>query len=196
MRALIIVDIQYDFLPGGSLAVAKGNEIIPIINQIQTDYDLVVATQDWHPATHQSFASAHPGKTNFEQIELHGLQQVLWPDHCVQESPGAQLSQALDTRRIEAVFRKGIDPRIDSYSAFFDNGRRKNTGLTGYLKDRKIDEVHVCGLAADFCVYYTAMDALKEGFSSAMISKATKAIDKGGLIEKKNIFAQSGGQLF
>ena len=138
MRALIIVDIQYDFLPGGSLAVAKGNEIIPIINQIQTDYDLVVATQDWHPATHQSFASAHPGKTNFEQIELHGLQQVLWPDHCVQESPGARLSQPVtDTPRIEAVFRKGIDPRIDSYSAFFDNGRRKNTGLTGYLKDRE-----------------------------------------------------------
>ena len=195
MRALIIVDMQYDFLPGGALAVAKGDEIVPIINQIQTDYDLIVATQDWHPEGHQSFASQHPGKACFEQIELDGLDQVLWPDHCVQESSGAELSAALDTKRIEAIFRKGLDPRIDSYSAFFDNGRRKNTGLTGYLKDRSIEEVHVCGLAADFCVYYTAMDALKEGFASAIISKATRAIDKGSLIEKKNIFAQNGGQL-
>lgn len=195
MKALIIVDIQYDFLPGGSLAVSKGDEIIPIINQIQTDYDLIVATQDWHPANHQSFASQHPDKNAFDLIELDGLEQVLWPDHCVQESRGAQLSEALDSRRIEAIFRKGSNPRIDSYSGFFDNGKKKNTGLTGYLKDRQVTEVHVCGLAADFCVYYTAMDALSEGFSSAIISKAAKAIDKGGLIEKKNVFVKQGGLL-
>lgn len=195
MKALIIVDIQYDFLPEGSLAVSKGDEIIPIVNQIQADYGLVVATQDWHPANHQSFASQHPGRNPFEEIELDGLEQVLWPEHCVQDSRGAQLSDALDSRRIEAIFRKGMDASIDSYSGFYDNGQRKATGLTAYLKGRQVDEVHVCGLAADFCVYYTAMDALEEGFASAIISKATRAIDKGSFIEKKNVFIRSGGQL-
>ncbi|HIY76578.1 MAG TPA: bifunctional nicotinamidase/pyrazinamidase [Candidatus Sphingobacterium stercorigallinarum] len=195
MKALIIVDIQYDFLPGGSLAVAKGDEIIPVINQIQPHYDLVVATQDWHPADHQSFASQHVGKAVFDQIDLDGAEQVLWPDHCVQQSPGAEIADLLDTRHIEAIFRKGMDPCVDSYSGFYDNGRRKHTGLSGYLKDRHIEEVHVCGLAADFCVFYTAMDALQEGFSSAIISKATKAIDKGSFMEKKDIFIKHGGQL-
>lgn len=195
MKALIIVDIQYDFLPEGSLAVSKGDEIIPIVNQIQADYGLVVATQDWHPENHQSFASQHPGRNPFEEIELDGLEQVLWPEHCVQDSRGAQLSDALDSRRIEAIFRKGMDASIDSYSGFYDNGQRKATGLTAYLKGRQVDEVHVCGLAADFCVYYTAMDALEEGFASAIISKATRAIDKGSFIEKKNVFIRSGGQL-
>ncbi len=195
MKALIIVDVQYDFLPGGALAVAKGDEIIPIINTIQKDYDLVVASQDWHPAQHKSFASQHADRLTFDVITLNGLEQVLWPDHCVQESYGASLAEDLDSTRIEAIFRKGMDPEIDSYSAFYDNGRRKNTGLAGYLKDREIDEVHVCGLAADYCVFFTAMDALDEGFKTSIISKATRAIDKGAFIEKKNEFIQKGGSL-
>ena len=195
MKALIIVDVQYDFLPGGSLEVPRGDEIIPIINNIQKDYDLVVATQDWHPAEHLSFASQHDRKLPFEQIELQGLDQILWPDHCVQESYGSEISEELNTSRIEAIFRKGMDPNIDSYSGFYDNGKRKDTGLSGYLKARKIDEVHVCGLAADFCVYFTAMDSIAEGFKTSIISKATKAIDKGEFMEKKNTFIQAGGTL-
>lgn len=195
MKALIIVDVQYDFLPGGSLEVPRGDEIIPIINNIQKDYDLVVATQDWHPAEHLSFASQHGGKLPFEQIDLQGLDQILWPDHCVQESYGSEISEELNTSRIEAIFRKGMDPNIDSYSGFYDNGKRKDTGLSGYLKARKIDEVHVCGLAADFCVYFTAMDSIAEGFKTSIISKATKAIDKGEFMEKKNTFIQAGGTL-
>ena len=195
MKALIIVDVQYDFLPGGSLEVPRGDEIIPIINNIQKDYNLVVATQDWHPAEHLSFASQHDGKLPFEQIDLQGLDQILWPDHCVQESYGSEISEELNTSRIEAIFRKGMDPNIDSYSGFYDNGKRKDTGLSGYLKARKIDEVHVCGLAADFCVYFTAMDSIAEGFKTSIISKATKAIDKGEFMEKKNTFIQAGGTL-
>lgn len=195
MKALIIVDVQYDFLPGGSLEVPKGDEIIPIINNIQKDYDLVVASQDWHPQEHLSFASQHEHKLPFEIIDLDGLEQVLWPDHCIQESYGSQISEELQTNRVEAIFRKGMDPKIDSYSAFYDNGRRKDTGLAGYLKARNIDEVHVCGLAADFCVFFTAMDAITEGFKTSIISKATKAIDKGAFMEKKNTFIQAGGSL-
>jgi len=195
MKALIIVDLQYDFLPGGSLEVPKGDEIIPIINNIQKDYDLVVATQDWHPDNHKSFASQHIDKLPFELIDLNGLEQILWPDHCIQGSFGSEISDDLDDRKIEAIFRKGMDERIDSYSGFYDNGRRKDTGLAGYLRARNINEVHVCGLAADFCVYFTAMDAISEGFKTSIISKATKAIDKGAFIEKKNTFIQSGGFL-
>lgn len=195
MKALIIVDVQYDFLPGGSLAVAKGDEIIPVINYIQKDYDLLVATQDWHPDNHLSFASHHEGRLPFEVIDLFGLEQVLWPDHCVQGSYGAEFSEDLNMDRVEAIFRKGMERNIDSYSGFFDNGKRKDTGLAGYLKARKVDEVHVCGLAADYCVYFTAMDALAEGFKTSIISKATKAIDKGAFMEKKNEFIQAGGIL-
>ena len=195
MKALIIVDVQYDFLPGGSLAVAKGDEIIPVINYIQKDYDLLVATQDWHPDNHLSFASQHEGKLPFEVIDLFGLEQVLWPDHCVQGSYGAEFSADLNMNRVEAIFRKGMERNIDSYSGFFDNGKRKDTGLAGYLKARKVDEVHICGLAADYCVYFTAMDALAEGFKTSIISKATKAIDKGAFMEKKNEFIQTGGLL-
>ena len=195
MKALIIVDLQYDFLPGGSLAVTKGDEIIPIINQIQKDYDLIVATQDWHPGNHQSFASEHPDHAVYDEIDLHGLQQILWPEHCVQGTVGAELARDLDNRRIEIIFRKGMDPTVDSYSAFFDNGKRKDLGLAAYLKYKKVTQVHVCGLAADFCVYYTAMDALSEGFKTSIISKATKPIDKGAFMEKKNLFIRQGGTL-
>jgi len=195
MKALIIVDLQYDFMPGGALEVPKADEIIPIINNIQKDYDLVVATQDWHPKDHKSFASQHEGKIPFEIIDLDGLEQILWPDHCVQESYGSELIEELNSTHIEAIFRKGMDPKIDSYSGFYDNGKRKDTGLAGYLRARNINEVHVCGLAADFCVFFTAMDAISEGFKTSIISKATKAIDKGTFMEKKNTFIQAGGSL-
>ncbi len=177
MNALIIVDVQNDFLPGGALAVNKGDTIIPAINDLQKDFDLVVATQDWHPADHKSFASSHPGKKVFDEINLNRLPQVLWPDHCVQETYGAQFSSLLHTKKIEAIFRKGMDKNIDSYSGFFDNGKKKSTGMGDYLKGRGVTSISVCGLAADYCVYFTALDGMQLGFESTIITNATKAIN-------------------
>jgi nicotinamidase/pyrazinamidase len=177
MNALIIVDVQNDFLPGGALAVKDGDTIIPVINKIQKKFDLVAATQDWHPADHKSFASAHPGKKVFEEIILDGLPQVLWPDHCVQQTDGAEFSSRLNTQKIEAIFRKGMDKNIDSYSGFFDNGKKKATGMAYYLKGRGITAISVCGLAADYCVYFTALDGMELGFESTIITNATKAIN-------------------
>lgn len=177
MDALIIVDVQNDFLPGGALAVPEGDKIIPVINDLQKKFPLVVATQDWHPADHKSFATAHPGKKVFEEIDLDGLNQRLWPDHCVQETYRAEFSKKLDTRKIEAIFRKGMDKNIDSYSGFFDNGKRKATGMADYLKGRGVTAIFVCGLAADYCVYFTAKDGRELGFDSSIIAEATKAID-------------------
>ena len=145
MVALILVDIQNDFIPGGTLPVPAGDEIIPLVNELQNSFDLVVATQDWHPKNHKSFASNHTGKRPFDKIMLHGLEQVLWPDHCVQGSRGAQLHDDLDLNKVEAIFRKGMDAEIDSYSAFYDNGYKKSTGLAGYLRERKVQKVFVCG---------------------------------------------------
>ena len=193
MKALIIVDVQNDFLPGGALEVAQGDEIISIINNIQSKYDVVVATQDWHPAHHKSFAAQHPANNLFDVIDLNGLEQTLWPNHCVQGTPGSEFSNLLDQNRIEGVFRKGLDPEVDSYSGFYDNGHRRNTGLHGYLQDRGITEVHVCGLAGDFCVYFTAMDALSLGYKTSIVSKGTKAISKEGYMAKKENFMQKGG---
>lgn len=194
-KALIIVDMQNDFLPGGALAVPNGDQIIEEINHLSKNYDLVVASQDWHPANHGSFASQHEGKQPFEMGELAGLPQVFWPEHCVQSTPGAALTEELDQNSIEAIFRKGMDSEIDSYSAFFDNGMKKATGLEGYLKDRKVDEVHICGLAADFCVMATAKDALKLGFSSVILLNATKAIDQSGLDALYEVFKKLGGRV-
>lgn len=193
MNALIIIDVQNDFLPGGALAVKDGFDIIPIINSIQKEFDLVVATQDWHPAEHKSFASNHPGKKAFEEIDLDGLTQVLWPDHCVQQTRGAEFSKELDTKKIEAIFRKGMDKNIDSYSGFFDNGKRKSTGLGSYLKGRDVNSIFVAGLAADFCVYFTALDALELGFKASIITDATRPIDNGMLPSKLDSFVSKGG---
>lgn len=195
MKALIIIDVQNDFLPGGNLAVPKGDEIIPIINELIPTYSLVVATQDWHPVNHQSFASQHAGHQEFDAILLHGVEQVLWPDHCIQGTYGAEFASNMKLNAVSAIFRKGMNKDVDSYSGFYDNQQSQNTGLTGYLKDRGIKEVHLCGLAADFCVYFSALDSLKEGFATAIISKATRAIDKSEFIEKKNNFIQLGGKL-
>lgn len=195
MEALILVDIQPDFLPGGALAIAGGDGIIPVVNSLMPLFPLVVATQDWHPQGHRSFASAHEGKKPFEVIYLNGLQQVLWPDHCVQGTPGAELSNAIHLNKVEAIFRKGMDSGIDSYSGFYDNGYRKATGLAGYLKARAVDRVFVVGLAADFCVYYTALDALKEGFETVIIEDATKPIDVQGFEKAKKDLTAKGGNI-
>ena len=195
MKALIVVDIQNDFLQGGSLAVQGGNEIIPIINSIQEKFDLVVATQDWHPKGHKSFASQHSNKSVYDKIDLNGIEQVLWPDHCVQGTFGAEISSELNQNKIEAIFRKGMNTTIDSYSGFYDNGKLKCTGLGDFLKGRGVKEIFVCGLAADYCVYFTAKDALELGFTSTIIDNATKAIDVSNFENIKRNFIQSGGNI-
>jgi len=176
MKALLLIDFQLDFLPGGSLAVPEGDAILPVLNDLQPRFDLVVATQDWHPAGHRSFASAHPGQALFVEIEWQGLPQRLWPDHCVQGSAGSALHPGLNLDQVEAIFRKGTDPELDSYSAFFDNGHRRATGLSAYLRARGITEVFVAGLAADYCVYFSAKDARSEGFAVTVIEDATRGI--------------------
>jgi nicotinamidase/pyrazinamidase len=177
VRALILVDLQDDFLPGGALAVPRGDEVIAIANGLQDQYDLVVATQDWHPPRHGSFASSHPGRKRGELIELAGLPQVLWPDHCVQGTSGAAFARALAMNRVEAIFRKGTDPRIDSYSGFFDNGHRKSTGLGDYLKGRGASEIHLLGLATDYCVKFTALDAVRLGFRVALVEDGSRGVE-------------------
>jgi nicotinamidase/pyrazinamidase len=194
MKALIIVDIQNDFVAGGTLEVPNGDQIVPVVNELAKRFDLVVATQDWHPPTHKSFASNHENKKPFEIISLGGLEQVLWPDHCVQGTRGAEFHPLLDTKPVEAVFRKGTDPEIDSYSGFYDNGRKKSTGLNGYLKERKVDEVYVCGLAADYCVYFTARDATQSGFRTFYIEDATRAIDPTKFKQAKDDLLSLGVQ--
>ena len=193
--ALIIVDMQNDFLPGGALAVAGGDIIIPEINRLTIEYDLVVATQDWHPHNHGSFASQHEGARPFDMGQLGGMPQVMWPDHCVQGSFGADLSRELDQERVEAIFRKGMNPEIDSYSAFFDNGKLKATGLEGYLRGRGVTEVHICGLAADYCVWYTAKDAIELGFEAVIMVDAVKAINPEEFEKIKQEFSGLGGKL-
>lgn len=193
MECLIVVDIQYDFLPGGALAVPDGDLTIPVINYLQKDFPLVVATQDWHPEGHKSFASSHVGRSVLEVIDYRGMEQVLWPDHCVQGTEGAELSVALQTERIEAIFRKGTDPEIDSYSGFFDNGKLKSTGLHGFLQDKGISKISVCGLAADFCVYFTAMHALDLGYEVTILNNASRPIDPVAYELKTNQFMSKGG---
>jgi len=177
MRALILVDIQNDFLPGGALAVPAGDAVVPIANELQAAFPLVVATQDWHPANHGSFAANHPGKNVFEQIDLNGLPQTLWPIHCVQGTAGAELAPGLQRDRIARVFTKGTDSGIDSYSGFFDNGHRKATGLGDWLKGKGVSEVFVCGLATDYCVKFTALDAVSLGFKTHLVEDACRGVN-------------------
>lgn len=177
MKTLIIVDAQNDFMPGGALEVKHGDDIIPIINKILPEFDLVVATQDWHPENHKSFASNHIGKKPFENITLNGFKQTLWPNHCVQDTNGARFHPKLNMKPVEAIFRKGMDSEIDSYSGFYDNGHQKSTGLDGYLRVKGADELYFCGLAADICVYYSILDALKENFKVNLLEKATKPLN-------------------
>ena len=177
MNSLIVVDLQHDFCPGGSLAVREGDVIVPIIDRILSAFDCVVATQDWHPANHLSFAINHPGHQVGDIIELGGLPQVLWPVHCVQNTAGAAFHRAFDISGLDAVFQKGIDPEIDSYSGFFDNNRGRSTGLGDYLNKRGVGTVYICGLATDYCVQATALDALALGFETFVISDACRGVD-------------------
>jgi nicotinamidase/pyrazinamidase len=182
MNALIIVDVQNDFCPGGALPVPEGDRVVEVINRILGTvpfgvHDLVVATQDWHPADHGSFAANHPGRSPGAQIVLDGLPQILWPVHCVQNTPGAELHPQLDRRQIARIFRKGTDPSVDSYSGFFDNGHRHATGLGDYLKAEGVTDVYVCGLATDYCVKATALDALALGFKTHLIADACRGVE-------------------
>lgn len=177
MKTLVIVDVQNDFMPGGNLAVPGADRIIPVINKLQNHFDLIIATQDWHPQNHTSFASNHPGKNPFEKSTIEGMEETLWPDHCVQGSQGAEFSTGMDTNKIAVIFRKGMNPEVDSYSGFYDNHRKISTGLAGYLKEKGIKKVYFCGLAADICVYFTVKDALKEGFTARLIEDACQPLN-------------------
>jgi len=177
MRALILVDIQKDFLPGGPLGVAEGDQVIPVANRLQRQFDLVVATQDWHPADHGSFAANHPGQHPGDVVDLDGLEQILWPTHCVQGSDGATFADELDLTQVAKIFTKGTDPLIDSYSGFYDNGHRKATGLSAYLKEKGVTDVYIVGLAADVCVKFTALDAVKESFGTYVLRDGTRGVN-------------------
>jgi nicotinamidase/pyrazinamidase len=183
-EALILVDLQYDFLPTGFLPVPDGDAVIPLATQLIPEFQTVVATQDWHPANHGSFAANHPWRKPGQVIDLHGLDQVLWPIHCVQNSFGAELVDELDQAAITRVFQKGTDPKVDSYSGFFDNGHRNSTGLSEWLKEKSIDTLYVMGLAADYCVKFTVLDGLSEGFKVYWIEDACRGVDlKPGDVE-------------
>lgn len=177
MKALILVDLQNDFCPGGALEVKEGDLTIPLANQLMEKFEMVVATQDWHPANHGSFAANHPWRKPGQIIDLHGLQQFLWPIHCVQGSFGANFVKALNMDKVTKVFVKGTDPTIDSYSGFFDNGHRKETGMGDYLKEQGVTEVYVMGLATDYCVKFTALDAVFLGFKTYLIEDASRGVN-------------------
>jgi nicotinamidase/pyrazinamidase len=181
---LIVVDVQTDFCPGGALAVPRGDEVVPVINRLAARYDDVVLTQDWHPRGHASFASSHPGRKPFETIVLPYGEQVLWPDHCVQGTAGAAFHPDLRIEKTQLIVRKGFRSDIDSYSGFVEADRRTPTGLAGYLKERGFRSLLVCGLATDFCVAWTALDARAAGFEVAVIEEACRAIDLDGSAAK------------
>ena len=177
MKALVLVDLQYDFMPGGTLPVPLGDEIVGVANFLIPRFELVVATRDWHPADHGSFASQHPGRKPGDVIELDGVRQVLWPDHCVQGTPGAELHADLPAGHIRHVVYKGSDPHIDSYSAFFDNARKRSTGLDRYLREQDVEEVFLMGLATDYCVKFSALDAAELGFRTFVFEDGCRGID-------------------
>jgi len=190
---LVIVDVQNDFCGSGALAVREGEQVVPIANGLIEKFAHVILTQDWHPADHESFASSHPGKNPFSAIELSYGIQTLWPNHCVQGTPGAAFHPDLNTDAAELVIRKGFRKEIDSYSAFFENDQKTQTGLKGYLKERGFERVHLCGLATDFCVAFSAIDAIRCGFTSTVIEDACRAIDmEGSLDHAKAMMSQMG----
>jgi nicotinamidase/pyrazinamidase len=184
MKALIIIDVQNDFCPGGALEVPNGDQIIPTINRLSETFDIVIQTQDWHPFGHSSFASSHTGKQPFETTDMPYGTQVLWPDHCVQGSKGANFHPDLHTPRSQLIVRKGFRKKIDSYSAFYENDDSTTTGLTGYLQARNIDQLYAVGLATDFCVKWSVLDGLKEGFELFVVEDAVKGIDLEGSVDQ------------
>ncbi|HET7103179.1 MAG TPA: bifunctional nicotinamidase/pyrazinamidase [Terracidiphilus sp.] len=190
---LIVTDVQKDFCPGGALAVPEGAQVIEVIHRIAPLFEHIVLTQDWHPADHSSFASNHPGKQPYDQVEMSYGRQTLWPDHCVQGSHGAEFHSALHLPQAELVLRKGFHKQVDSYSAFFENDHVTSTGLTGYLRERGLARVFFVGLAYDFCVAYSALDARKQGFEAIVIYDGCRAIDlDGSALRTHNEFAQAG----
>jgi nicotinamidase/pyrazinamidase len=193
---LVVVDVQNDFMPGGALAVPKGDEVVPVINRLAARFENVLLTQDWHPRGHASFASSHPGKKAFETIELPYGRQVLWPDHCVQGTAGAAFHPDLDVTRAQLIIRKGHHRDIDSYSGFLEADRKTSTGLAGYLRERGIRELYICGLATDFCVAWTAIDARAAGFDSALIEDASRAIDLDGSLVRARADMHAAGVRF
>lgn len=176
MRTLIITDVQHDFMPGGALGVAGGNEIVPIINALIPHFDHIFATQDWHPLHHISFASSHKRKPG-DVIRLGEIEQVLWPDHCIQNTHGADLAKGLRREKIEALFHKGVDPKVDSYSTFFDNSRKRSTGLADHLRKAHLTDLYFVGLASDYCVLYSVLDAVDLGFNTWVIRDACRGIN-------------------
>ena len=183
-EVLLIIDVQNDFCPGGALAVPGGDEIVPAVNKLAAGFLHVILTQDWHPAGHTSFASSHPGKKPFDTIEVAYGQQTLWPDHCVQGTQGAAFHPRLDVPHAELVLRKGYRRAIDSYSAFRENDRRTSTGLAGYLRERGVERITVCGLATDFCVFYSAVDGREAGFEVSVVTSACRGLDVDGSIAR------------
>ncbi len=194
--ALLVIDVQNDFCPGGALAVADGDAVLPVIHRIAPLFEHIILTQDWHTPTHASFASAHPGKQPFETIEVGYGPQTLWPDHCVQGTKGAEFQPDLQLPRAELILRKGFRPQIDSYSAFFENDRTTATGLAGYLEERGLTRVFLCGLAYDYCVGYSALDARRLGLQAIVIKDACRAIDLNGSVQRIEAeFARDGVQV-
>jgi len=177
MKTLVIIDVQNDFLINGSLEVPNGNDVIEPINQIIGDYALVVATKDWHPLNHVSFASNHPGKKIGEVIKVNNIDQILWPNHCVQESKGSDFPATLNIKTINKIINKGINSQIDSYSGFYDNGKIRSTGLSDYLKANNVTSIDFVGLATEYCVKFSVLDSIKEGFKTRVILKGIKGID-------------------
>jgi nicotinamidase/pyrazinamidase len=179
---LLVIDVQNDFCPGGALAVPRGDEVVPLINRAAERFDHVVCTQDWHPPGHSSLASSHKGRKPLETIEMPYGEQVLWPDHCIQGTRGAEFHPDFDVNRAELILRKGFRSEIDSYSAFYENDHRTRTGLTGYLRDRGFTRLFLAGLATDFCVKWSAIDARKEGFEAIVLEDACRGIDLDGSV--------------
>lgn len=184
MKALLIVDLQNDFCPGGALEVPEGDSIVPTVNKLVEQFDTVIQTQDWHPAGHHSFASSHEGKEPNETVEMDYGTQVLWPDHCIQESTGAAFHPDLNTAKSQVIVRKGFRKQVDSYSAFYENDKKTPTGLAGYLRERGITDLYTVGLATDFCVKWSILDGITEGFQMYIVEDAVKGIDLNGSVEK------------
>ena len=200
--ALVMIDIQNDFCPGGALAVSDGDQVVAITNELQDRFSIRILTQDWHPANHSSFAEMHPGRDPFSLVKMPYGQQVLWPSHCVIGSEGAAFHKELVTDTSDMIIRKGFRSAIDSYSAFFENDKTTQTGLTGYLRERGVDHICLTGLATDFCVYYSAVDATKQGFGATVITDACRAIDLDGSLDaamndmrEKGVLLKSSAEL-
>lgn len=196
MKALLVIDIQNDFCPGGALAVPEGDSIIPIVNRLIDSFDIIIQTQDWHPSGHSSFASSHEGKNPFDPIQMEYGEQVLWPDHCVQGSEGANFHPNLNTNKSQVIVRKGFRIDIDSYSTFYENDKKTTTGLTGYLNERGITDLYTVGLATDFCVKWSVLDGLKEGFKMILVEDAVRGIDLNGSLESSLQEMKSKGVQF